>query len=826
MLVRKVAACLVLAGCFVGCSGSQSESVGAARSAILLGPTITIGSVQTGFWYPDQNTITGGFNGVDPNLASVEINGLPATLDLVNETWEIDYQDILDELGHQSPQHPIRAVLFEAAFAGDPDPEVRAVDRVTFHDLDDYGVQRSPESDVHLDGALLRIEESLFEVLAQVIEEEVDAARVELVDDKIDEALDPDGPEFDYELPVKICSDMSSLGLTWEVLSIGPVDVGLSPTSFFGIGLGAVSICLEGVSVNVDEVDTSDFVSGNTVDADGDGVPDPFVAFDAKPGRLLAAVNTGEVSATATATLKLDIQVDPALSPFTFSLFDFEADCGLTLGVDHVGATVAMDVEPGSDASLISVEQIKDETSFALGTVSIDGTGICAPFDLNNVIPDPVDDLIEHAVAVWINGGFAQLSDSSNVITAGPNIPDLLEAQLEGVELTRVVPLGDASDPDTIELDFVGQFDAISEDELGITMRVKTNVQRVTGSDGPFAASVDYQHDSYYVANRAPNFGPMTPGTGVPYHFAPALAAGTMTQALQAAYNGGFFHDEVTTLDFQALGVCVPDGMGGCQEGELPLTADNLCFVIPQMCGLPSATTLELHYGPRLAPVVVVDDIPGNASLKLAFYHYELNVVEVGLLGTDLVQMTIVGDLEALISLDADAHGELGLTVDSITTSVALAKLNPLLDIAAGPTLAALTDGMTATMQNTSLEQVLPRVPLPTLSESFVSDTVWDFTFSLQEAWPRSNDETLYMNVQVQTQSPCAAHTTPAGCAVDTSCYWAPDHGGMCVDNATPNCNAINLQNVCESQQGCVWTLPRAPLPPAAGSCGYIPPAP
>ncbi|MEM6994604.1 MAG: hypothetical protein AAF721_29080 [Myxococcota bacterium] len=812
------------------------------------GPDITIGNAHTGDWIDGMDKITGDFSGVDPLLAGVKVNGEWATIDTTDSTWEIDYQTILDDLGTQTPQHPLTAVLFEGAFIGDPDPELKSVHRVTFHDLSDYGVQKSHETEVHADGFILRIEESAFAEFEEMIATELDAVREETIVPRLEAGLNPDGAEIDFDSPVEICASMAGLGLSWDALSIGPVELNISLTDFLGLtNLGAVELCLTGFRIDVTEFDTSQFVLGNTVDTDGDGVAEPFVALDSRPGRIAGAVNTGALAMDVLVTPVLDISVDPLAflgipSPVSIDLVNFDAPpCDLTLALDHLGAEIAMDVAPGdeppsgdecddddgaedtrSGASLISVTQFDDDTTFELGNVSVTGnSGICGALGINSLVPEPVEAFLEGEIETLLNGD--ELAYGPLAIE-GPDIPALLEKALEGAELTQTIPLGDPADENTIELDLHATFQAITEDDDGITIRTGTNVQVATSCEGepqvgPYQGMVDYQPDSYYVANNPPSFGRTTPDLGLPYDFAPAVAAGTMTQALQAAYNAGFFHSQETALDFQALGICVNDNLGGCLAGLLNLDAANLCLLMPQLCSLPTTTALEIHYGPRLAPVVVVDDIPGNATLKLSFHHFEANVVEVLSTGEEVTHLTFVADFEAQLGLTTDGDGALGFTITSMTSGIGLGDINSDLAIGVGGVFSDFGEGVRATMQNEVFD-ILYKVPLPTVSQSLVSDTVWDIGLSVEDTWPRHNDETLYMDLQITGTTSCGGYGTQPDCLADVDCFWAPMEG-FCVAASTPMCYPLP-QPDCDAAAGCEWVAPPGGAGP--GMCRFSAP--
>ncbi|MEM9072446.1 MAG: proprotein convertase P-domain-containing protein [Myxococcota bacterium] len=953
------------------------------------GPTVTIGNVRTGEWHAGFEKITGGFDGIDPTLASVEVNGLPATVDTTDSSWEIDYDDILEDIGAQTPIHALSARLFEARFPGDRNPELVAVARVTFHDTSEYNMTQVHESHVQPNGIHARITQAMLTELANLASDEVEETH-DLIEEGLLGLLDrhASDPDFVVDLGAAgVCSDMSALGLTFDVLRSAPgykssprdaipdfdvdgisdtvtvdesgtlsgvrveVDIphdasddltitldhggrsaalnpaeadedgvdetfettafdgldaagdwtltvvdgtsgntgtldhwvlnftscdggectatedatgitadslGISAMDFLGLtNLSAVQVCVRKINVDVTDVDASDFATGNDTDFDQDGEADPLVKIDAETGHLAVSVASGSITASADVTFILDITVDPLAfiglsSPLEISLFDFPASCTVNPVIDGVYGEVVMDIEPGAEVDpalaspdcggdardpAILVRQDDELTHVDMGGFSAGGNGLCNVFDITAAIL-PVQTWMEDGLEQWLNGP-APCEPSDSEEGGCPCVDDddlgcdgavegYLQTALGDMHITRTIPLEESPTSETPVIELTAPFDSITEDDNGVTFRMKTNARASTyclegGPSEVHHPDVDYQADSYHVTNPPsayPRLAPMTPpAPPETYDFGVGVSAGLMTQALQAAYNLGVFHERVDELNYQSLGVCVRAPSGACLEGAQSITAGDLCVLVPQVCTLDSATELELHVGPRLAPVVVVDDVATGASLKLTAMHFEVSIVEPQPFPDDpIVYMTQVFDASALIEIDTQRPGEISVAMGNLRTGTELGYVDPGLDLRAGPVADELNDAWVLAFINLSID-VIHRMPLPQVSQTLLSDRVYEFQPSLLVSEANYNDETMYLALLISDgEAGCGSNLTVADCGVDPTCAWIPQDGGICIDASSPNCYALG-QMACQNAIECNWLA--HPVRPHLGRCVY-----
>ncbi|MEN0061353.1 MAG: hypothetical protein AAGA48_04335 [Myxococcota bacterium] len=691
--------------------------------------------ISTGDWVGNPTTLTGGFSEVT-NAAnvSIEVNGVlasvvPDPFDNTRGTWSLAFSNL--SFSSQTPQHKLKAFLYEGL---DPDPH--AIDRVTYYDTaDSYSFTRTPGTLLHTNGVHVRLNEmGTFDVFEALV-----AAGAKSWGDDLEEHLDPDNP-VDFDPPVSPCATLAALGLSFNDLGLDSTSFGISTWPANAPSPVGVSVCVDRFRFDPTAIDTESIA--DPPDLDGDGAADAFLELDSRVGALHVDTTAGPVSMSGDLTFWLDVNIDVSLAfvvplPVGVSLTavdNVKTSCSATATMDHFKAVADLNLEPDpAEPGRIKAEPIPGTTNIIMGPVGVTATGLCGALASFANVPEPTAQALSPVITMAADGDPSDPDDNGFVANQFAQFIDDWEP-VEPIELEFL--------ENSATINPQGAFSFIDEDADGITTTIKTKFAVDTYSGTRDA--VRQEPDVYLQDNHAENFDPVSP-QGHPYMFAPAISAGTMTQFLHAAYHSGLLHTSLTELDFESLGICLDDGAGGCLTGPQSITAGTLTEVFPGLDSVLSFSSLklEIRSGFGLPPVVVVDDVPGTARLKISAMHYTVAIYFRDSAPGAEPLLSYVGDLFGYIDLSTDSQGELVVRPNVAVTLGAGRSIGTVLSVQ--PPIAAYQDEV-----NEALESLIPDVvalsPLPSLS---VDDGTTTANFLPLDVETQTNDETLYLDLML-----------------------------------------------------------------------------
>ena len=324
-----------------------------------------------------------------------------------------------------------------------------------------------------------------------------------------------------------------------------------------------------------------------------------------------------EVSGSAAS---LDLQ-------YTANLDGIIGDCDGTISADSFDVVALLDLEPGSDRSLLDVQQVGTPTVSAIGLRNDFTSGIC-DFPI-------LEDLIDLFVG---NIGDFVLPAIENAFVdpdgAGPQdalIADVLGSALAGVSIGGAVG-------SELGLNLTALFAAIPEDNVGLSFEVDSNVTPTPPSPAPGAPTLPA---SYEIDATFPSFGVTAPG-GASYDLGLAISQNLLNKLLRSDTEDGAFALDLTEFDFDAI---LP-GLG-----VRPISTQYLAFVVPGFASVPVEDTV-VRFRPTLAPVITLGSDTTNAVVDIA----GMDITVVGLTsGTTFVRARLDGQFDLTPTLSNDA---------------------------------------------------------------------------------------------------------------------------------------------------------------------------
>jgi hypothetical protein len=231
------------------------------------------------------------------------------------------------------------------------------------------------------------------------------------------------------------------------------------------------------------------------------------------------------------------------------------------------------------------------------------------------------------------------------------DLPPVLEASLAGVSLAG--PIGDA-----LGVQLIALFDAISEDNAGITFDIETGFQApaTMGPDLP---------ESLAIPASFPSYGSTIPGVGIFYDLAASLSPTALNQLLRAETQAGAYAREFREIDFDAIGLGL---------GVQPLTTLLLSQLIPGFPGMPNRPAV-LILRPTLPPIVTDGAGPAGelGDLRFAQVVVELRADD----GTDELFMRGFADGRVGLDLELGAGDALELVLGQTSDLALVVTENP-----------------------------------------------------------------------------------------------------------------------------------------------------
>lgn len=571
--------------------------------------TVVGGGMEAGFIATLNGTVI-------PLVATIDTDG-----DGVADRGEVtvDLTTVDAGLGQvASAMHVVRAELLEPPLPFQ-DPKLVAADHVAFYDTSELGGAPVAADSLYSGATALRVTDNGLQDVATVATAALVDVHANVLTPEL-QALIGDYPQVDSQPPSPRCTSLDALGLTIVVLGILPVDFGLTDAEFAQLALSDIDLCLSsgaqgGLVVDIDDILT------DRPDLDLDGVMDPLVHLDSQVGGIATTITLGPADAHADIFVGSTVELDAAalqalgLTP-TNPILPLGISCSADLGLDWLRTQALLDLD-GTGTSDVAVASL--DLDFDVDLESEFG-GMCVAATLYaDLLERPVEDMLEDLLPSLLE---APLTEA-------------IEEALKDVVLDESIAIGDAT------LDVEGFIADITEANEGIT--VTLDGRFLPGTAAPTQNLVVPQQWAYATWTTGPSF--------VDAHLFDATVfaeVAWMDQALHHAYNAGAFHRELSTAgDLQDL------GLPSSADPSDPIRASAIEGL--DRVGVPGTKEVIIELGPKLAPIVVVEDTTSPPyTMTTSMFGVEINILDAN---TGELYLTAVSDLKADVLLGVTTNG-------------------------------------------------------------------------------------------------------------------------------------------------------------------------
>ncbi len=199
-----------------------------------------------------------------------------------------------------------------------------------------------------------------------------------------------------------------------------------------------------------------------------------------------------------------------------------------------------------------------------------------------------------------VRDGLAAFLDTPDASGDTP-LAGALETALAGINIGGPIS-------DDIGLQLVTAFDAVDEDEAGISFPINITVQAGSETEGPDL------FETYRPVESFPGWPPLTPVLGAEYDLALGVSNTAFNQLLKAAVEAGALRADLPAID---LG-----------SGPIEFTAGLLAIFISAFGSLPPETPLSVVIEATLAPIVSGVEDPNREPLELRAPQLLVRIVE------------------------------------------------------------------------------------------------------------------------------------------------------------------------------------------------------